>query len=371
MLSAGHRYIGVIFFCTVVTIASPGPSWADLDDISPSLYNLVNRIFRPAPEEDIAKYRRRWNPFAAGPMLNPAIDIQPKGQTVVHPYVFGEIGHMRSGNQLTAGNFFGGPSNDSPFHLNASLFLLPIEYGLTDSLEVDIAFSWVDWFATQQNFDQNSTRNANGLGDTTIFMKHRPIIQDHDTWRPSVTFYHSISLPSSDWANTTGIPGGFAPFGRLPSTRFGDLEFTEGIMMRKNIRPFRFEAAAYYSYGTPGSKDGMNTYGGDLVNWRLSMEHVLDDSKGFGYIIEVVGLHGLGWRLDGHSINIPAPGQTSNPTFSMIGVQPSFEYKFSNNIVIAGGVLFTVASQNQIDAVYPNFTLYYYWGSKGRPVIMR
>lgn len=55
----------------------------------------------------------------------------------------------------------------NPASVSMSRFLvsaaLPIEYGLTDSLEVDIAFSWVDWFATQQNFDPDSTRNANGL----------------------------------------------------------------------------------------------------------------------------------------------------------------------------------------------------------------
>lgn len=372
MLRRINRWIGILLWLTVAAAMSPSPARADLDDICMACFRLINKIFPPAPAEDIAKYRKRWNPFAAGPMLNPAIDIQPKGQTVVHPYFFGELGHMRIGNQLTAGNFFGGnKSTDSPFHLNAVNVLVPIEYGLTDSLEVDLALSWSDWVSTQENFNPNHNHNSNGLGDTTLFMKHRPIIQDHDTWRPSVTFYHSVSLPTSRWANTTGIPGGFAPFGRLPATRFGDLEFTEGIMFRKNIKPFRFMAAAYYSYGTPGRHNGLNQYGGDLINWRLIMEHVLDDSKGFGYMIELVGLHGLAWRLDGHSVNIPAPGQSVNPTFSMVGVQPSLEYKFSNNIVLAGGVLFTAAAQNNLDAVYPNFTMYYYWGSKGRPVIMR
>jgi len=147
-------------------------------------------------------------------------------------------------------------------------------------------------------------------------------------------------------------------------------------MMRKNIQPFRFMGAVYYSYATPGNTAGMNKYPSDLINWRLMMEHVLDDSKGFGYMIEVIGLHALAWRADGHDVNVPATTPAkgfspSGPTFSVIGVQPSIEYKFSNNIVLAGGVLFTPFGQNQLDAIYPNLTLYYYWGSKGRSVMMR
>jgi len=355
----------------VVNAVTPASAWADLDDLCLPCFRLLNSIFRPASPEDIEKYRKSWNPFAAGPMLNPAIDIQPKGQTVIHPYFFGEIGHQ----QFT--NTFGTNTKDSPFHLNAGFFLLPYEYGITDSLEGVVALSWIDWFATQQNFNPNDTKNANGLGDTSLFLKHRPIVQDPDSWWPSVTFFHGITLPSSQWAGTTPVPGGFAPIGRLPSTRFGDLSFTEGIMFRKNIQPFRIMGAVYYSYATPGSTAGHNTYTSDLVNWRLMFEHVLDDSRGFGYLLEFIGLHGLAWRLDGHDVNVPATApvkgfpSSSTPTFSVIGVQPTIEYKFSNNIVFAAGVLFTPIGQNQLDAIYPNFTIYYYWGSKGRPVLMR
>ncbi len=371
MLYLVSQWGRIVFLLYLTIVALPTPSWADLDDVCLRCFNVINRIFPPAPAEDIENYRKSWNPFAAGPMLNPAIDIQPKGQSVIHPYFFGQTGHEQFGNSLS------GNTRDASTHLSASYFLLPYEYGVTDSLEAVAALSWIDWFATQQNFNSNSTQNANGLGDTSIFLKHRPVVQDPDSWRPTVTFFHSIVLPSSQWAGTTPVPGGFAPFGRLPSTRFGDLSFTEGIMLRKNIQPFRIMGAVYYSYATPGNTAGVNKYTSDLVNWRLMFEHVLDDSRGFGYMLEFVGLHGLSWRADGHALNVnavaPVKGfPTANTsTFSVIGVQPSIEYKFSNNIVLAGGVLFTPIGQNQLDAIYPNFTLYYYWGSKGKPVMMR
>jgi len=350
----------------------PSSASADLDDVCLSCFRFLNSIFWPASPEAVEQYRKSWNPLAAGPMLNPAIDIQPKGQTVIHPYFFAETGHQRFGNTFGTGKL-----TDSPFHLNASFFLLPFEYGLTDSLEAIAAVSWIDWFATQQNFDSESTHNANGPGDTSFFLKHRPIVQDPDGWRPSITFFHGVSLPTSQWMGTTPIPGGFAPIGRLPSTRFGDLSLTEGIMFRKNVRPFRIMGAVYYSYATPGNTAGQNKYTSDLVNWRLIFEHVLDDSQGFGYLLEFVGLHGLAWRADGHDVNVaataPVKGHpfSTSPTFSMIGIQPSIEYKFSNSIVFAAGVLFTPIGQNQFNAIYPNFTIYYYWGSKGRPVMMR
>ncbi|WP_447972195.1 hypothetical protein [Nitrospira sp. Kam-Ns4a] len=361
--------VWVAFGLSLAVWLSPAPVRADLDDVCLRCYNFINAIFRPAPAEDIERYRKSWNPFAAGPMLNPAIDIQPKGQTVVHPYVFGQTGHALFGNQ------FGTDTTNNPTHLSASLFLLPYEYGITDSLEGVIALSWVDWFATQQHGSPSDSRNAHGLGDTSLFLKHRLVVQDPDSWRPTVTWFHGWVLPSSKWAETTPIPGGFAPIGRLPSTRFGDQTFTEGIMLRKNLQPFRLMAAGYYSYGTPGNAGGVHKYGGDLINWRVMVEHVLDDARGFGYVIEFMGLHGLAWRLDGHGVNIAAPAVTTHPhntpVFNILGAQPTIEYKFSNNIVIAGGVLFTPFGQNNLNAVYPNFTLYYYWGSKGRPVLMR
>ena len=36
----------------------------------------------------------------------------------------------------------------------------------------------------------------------------------------------------------------------------------------------------------------------------------------------------------------------------------------------AAGVLFTVAGQNTQEAIFPNFSIYYYWGKNGT-VIMR
>ena len=47
----------------------------------------------------------------------------------------------------------------------------------------------------------------------------------------------------------------------------------------------------------------MSQYYGDIFQYRLAFEHFLDDAKGFGYAVELVGIHGLPFRLDGQSVN--------------------------------------------------------------------
>lgn len=50
---------------------------------------------------------------------------------------------------------------------------------------------------------------------------------------------------------------------------------------------------------------------------------------------------------------------TKLSSFGLVEVQPTIEYKFTDQIVGAAGVLFTLAGQNDIAAVYPNFSIYF------------
>ena len=60
-------------------------------------------------------------------------------------------------------------------------------------------------------------------------------------------------------------------------------------------------------------------------------------------------------RLDGHAVNtVPA-------TFWLVGIQSSLEYTFARydsgaKLVGAIGVMFTVAGQDDIRAIYPNIS---------------
>ena len=316
-------------------------------------------------DEEIQKYRKSWNPFSHGPLLLQAVDIQPKGQFAAREFVFSQIGEHSYDNRLG----FVTDRKDGPVHLYAVSPSVNATYGLTNHVELGVAFSVNSfWAKDSEAFNKGKggpwTTNT-GFGDTSLIVKYRPIIQNPDSWRPSVTTFSQLVLPTSRWTGTERPPGGFAPFGRLPNTRFGEMGLTEGLMMRKNLQPFRVSGAVFYTYALPGSEGGTTTYTSDVINTRLIIEHILDDKRGFGYNIELSTLHGVPWRLDGHDLN---RGQQHG--FTVIGIEPGIQWRFLDNWVAAAGVLVTVAGQNAIEAVHPNFSIFWYWNKSGK-VIMR
>lgn len=319
-------------------------------------------------QEEIQKYRSSWNPFSHGPILISAVDIQPKGQLHIRPFIFSQIGEKSYGNRLTLFT----ERKDGPVHLYSVQHpFIQSAYGLTDHIEIGVATSLATfWARNSADFNRGQggpvTTNT-GLGDTSLILKYRPIVQDPNSWRPSITSFTQLVLPTGVWfTGTEKPPGGFAPLGRFPATQFGALGLTEGVMYRKNVQPFRISAGAFYTYAFPGSSEGVTTYTPDIVNTRLIFEHILDDEKGLGYNLEFVGLHGTTWRVDGHEIN---RGQTSG--FHIFGLEPGVQWRFGrSNFVGAAGVLFTIAGQNASDSIYPNFSIFWYWSETGK-VIMR
>lgn len=312
-------------------------------------------------QEEIQKYRRSWNPLSHGPMLISSPDIQPKGQWYVRPLIFTQIGETSFGNDFR----FTTDANRGPVHIyNVQTPFIQLAYGVTDHLELVGQTSIGGWWVR----DNGKVSNDFGLGDSSIILKYRPVVQDPDSWVPSINWFNQVSLPTGKWAGTEKTPGGFSPIGRFPSTRSGEVSLTSGIAFRKNLRPYRWSGGVYYTHSTPGLKtpNGEASYFGDLINTRLIFEHILDDTRGFGYNLEFVTLHGLTHRLDGHNIN---SGQKSG--FSVIGVEPSLQYRIGDtNFLVAGGVLCTLAGQNATNSIYPNFSIFYYWSETGE-VIMR
>jgi hypothetical protein len=348
MVAVIHRYpyfkifLSSLFLFLATAIAVPAPSSA-LDWVP--------------TDEEIKKYRQSWNPLSHGPVLLQAVDIQPKGQLSVREFIFSQIGDSSFGNQLT----FATDSKPGPVHLYQVSPSINASYGLTNHVELGAAISMNSYWATQNGQSTSST----GLGDTSLILKYRPIIQDPESWRPSLTYYSQLVLPTSRWADAEKPPGGFSPLGRLPATRFGEFGLTQGFMTRKILQPFRVSAAVFYTYAAPGDNNGMTTYTGDVVNTRLIFEHILDDKHGFGYNIEVSTLSGLTWRIDGHDINA---GQKNG--FTIIGVGPAIQWNFSQNWLVAVGCEFTVAGQNAIDAIYPSLSVFWMWDKSGK-IVMR
>jgi hypothetical protein len=306
-------------------------------------------------DDEVKKYRQSWNPLSEGPLLMQAVDIQPAGQLSVRPFLFSQISHRRYGNQLS----FATESKDSPVDTYAVSPLATVTYGLSNHFELGAATSIIAWWAKDTASGEWATNT--GMGDLSLTLKYRSVVQDPDSARPSVTFYQQVVLPTSKWAGTERPPGGFAPLGRLPATRFGELGFTEGITFRKNFKPFRVSGGVYYTYSAPGSDGGQTTYVGDVINTRLVFEHFLNDQKGLAYNLELATVHTGTWRLDGQTINRGAQHGST-----VIGIEPAIQYRFSESLVGAVGVLFTIAGQNALDAIYPNLSLQWYWNKSGK-----
>lgn len=218
-------------------------------------------------DEEMRKYRNSWNPFSHGPILHTAVDIQPKGQSLLRPFIFSQIGEHSFDNRL---RFFS-DRKSGPVHLySVQEPSLEFAYGLTDHIQFGATTSLQSFWAR----DNGKVDTDTGPGDTSLAIKYRPIVQDPDSWRPSVTLFNHMVLPTGKWMGTSKPPGGFAPIGRFPATRFGEVAFTEGVMARKNIRPFRIQAGVFYTYAAPGSEGNETTYTGDLVNTRVAFEHI-------------------------------------------------------------------------------------------------
>lgn len=319
-------------------------------------------------EEDTQKYRKSWNPLTHGPVFVTIADTLPKGQVYVRPFIYSQISEHRYGNQLS----FASDRQSGSAHLYSVQHpYLQAGYGLSTHIQLGAAISANTFWAKDSDaFNRGEGgpwKTNTGFGDTSLYFKYRAVIQDPDTWRPTMTFHTQLGLPTGKWFTATEKPpGGFAPVGRLPTTQFGSLALTEGVVLRKNLKPFRINAGVYYTYHPPGSEGTDTTYVGDIINTRLIFEHILDEKHGLAYNLELVGVHSLRGRIDGHSLN-RGQRQGSN----LLAAGPTIQWRFGDsNFVAAAGVLFTVAGQNALDSIFPNFSLFWYWSETGQ-VLMR
>lgn len=305
-------------------------------------------------DQEMARYRDSWNPPTHGTSFTSSADVPRQGQWFARGYVQGQIGSGEFQNTATS------HSTATPFSSDAVSPAAILYYGLTRHVMAGAGMSAIYWHSN--NPDPEGRTSGAGIGTTSLLLKYRPIVQDPDSWKPSIALYSRLSLPTNRWVGTPEIPGGFTPLSRVPSSRFGAVALTEGLLFRKNLKPFRISGNVFYSYNLPGSgsEPGVTVYGGDLITTHLALEHVVNERTGFGYLLELTTLNQLSTRLDGHPVN------TTPTSFWLIGIQPGLEYTFSHyqsgaKLVGAIGVMVTVAGQDDIRAIYPNISFKYFF----------
>jgi hypothetical protein len=158
-------------------------------------------------------------------------DVTRQGQWFVRAYVQGMIGsgdpQTNSSSQTVA----------TPFSPDAVAPAVTLYYGLSRDVMAGLGVSAVYWSSSTPEADGRTA--GSGIGTTNLIIKYRPIVQDPDSWKPSIAIYSRSSLPTNRWFGRPEIPGGFTLLSRVSSSRFGAVAVTEGILFRKNFEPFR------------------------------------------------------------------------------------------------------------------------------------
>lgn len=317
----------------------------------------------------LAAYRNMWNPLSAGPELIPMADTAPPGEFYVRPFFYGQFVQAQYG----AGG--GVHSLSNGFYETQLLSLAEIGVGITDNTQFTIFPSMASIWSS---FDGAFT-DGTGMSDLTMELKYRFYVQHPDRKIPSMAFALHVTLPTSDWTNAPVVKGGLPPLARIPSTHYGSPALTPALLTRYIARPLRFYADFFYTFDFPGSGTLPGVPGkpliqfGDILQYRLGLEDIVDDKTGTGYILEFVGMSGLPFSIDGLPVNgLPETASGLHVgAFNLWGLQPTFETNITRNLIFSVGVLFPVAGTNQYQSISPNLSLYWYWGPGGGNVVAR
>ena len=331
----------------------------------PGRKNVKNVTARPhislnGPDA-INAYRNSWNPLTAGPNFMPTADSLPEGEFNARFFFYGALTQAQ---YTESGGITGLPPGFSKTQL---LALFAMFYGLEPNTEFLFFPSVLGTFST----GEGTTTDGAGMNDLTFGLKHRWIIQNPNSSRPSFSTSLLVTLPTSSWLGTPlprGV-GALPPLSVIPSTFLGEPSISAVFLTRKNIKPFRIYGDFFYTYSFPGSgilpgstRSTFNQFG-DIAQYRFAVEDVIDDKRGLGLIMEFVGLSALPFSIDGNIVN-------THP-FNLFGVQPTFEINITPRLALSAGVLLPSFGNNQFLTTTPNFSLWYYWGSVDGHVLPR
>lgn len=340
---------------TTPSPAKDGKSAAKTVELPPPDQSSPRPLSLNGPDA-IKAYRHSWNPLLSGPDLMPTADTLPEGEFNVRFFMYGRFTQAQYSD---SGGITGLPPGYSQTQL---LNLFAMFYGLDVNTEFVFLPSVITTFSTTDGVPLNGS----GLNDLSFGIKHRWIIQDPFTNRPSFTTAFLVTLPTSSWLGTPVPVGGLPPINVVPSTHFGTPAFTGIAMVRKNVRPLRLYADLYYTLSVPGTISAVAgaapvfSQFGDMAQYRIGIEDVVDDKSGLGFILEIAGLSGLPFSIDGIGVN------THPSSFNLVGVQPTIEYNLTPRLAASFGVLFPAFGNNEYLATTPNFSLWYYFqGSQG------
>ena len=140
----------------------------------------------------LAAYKHSWNPLTAGPDLVSYADTLPEG---VFNARFFFYTRFTQAQYTDSGGIASLPPN---FYETQMLALEAMYFGLGSNTELAVLPSLIGTFSSIGG----TPLDGWGLNDFTIGVKHRWIIQNPNSARPSFATYLFVTLPTTSWPGT-------------------------------------------------------------------------------------------------------------------------------------------------------------------------
>ncbi|WP_420420724.1 hypothetical protein [Simkania sp.] len=277
-------------------------------------------------------------PWFTGPLLVPAAECNPKGDTSWQPYIF-------------VNNTFG--EYDSHWHRQNTpntwsvTPLIDVTYGLSSFIDIEAVASFV------YNYSQGSS--AVRLTDWSLFLGFQPLRDTPGTWEPNLRITLQQVFPFGQYKHLNPKKNGTDGTGRGAYQTGVNFTFDKAFHYATN-KYFSIRWSLGYLFAFPVHIDGLSVYGGapdtsgkvfpgQTFIGYLSGEVQITQNWAFACDTE--------YLITRHDRFSGKPGTedgekalVGNPFSVSISIAPAIEYSYSENFGLIGGVWFSLAGKN-------------------------
>jgi len=164
-----------------------------------------------------------------------------------------------------------------------------MQYGLTERLEIDGQFVYLENFTRQQGKKASSS----GFGDSLLFLRY--CVAEEDDLLPHITGLFQVKLPTGKFQHANPEKLGTDLMGS------GSVDSGYGVILTKKLKPFILHLDAVYSFPNKVRVDGVETEYGDYFNYDFGFEYFM--SGGFNFMLEFNGFLQKDTRQNGEKVH--------------------------------------------------------------------
>ena len=319
--------------------------WAQYDDAESEPIESPEQIQKELDdsEKQFARAEKMFVPWYTGPLITTSPSIIPPGTMMLQPYVF-------------VNDYYGAFNNDRHavgaihdlINLNPFVYL---ETGITDWMDVAML--------VQAQANWRNEQSGGGIGDLQLTPGFK--IYQQTRYIPQIKVFIQETFPTGAFDNLNPYKGG------LDATGSGSYKTQIGLVVGKLLlwqyqHPLRIRLSMGYTIPSNVRVSNFNTYGGgfgtrgtikpgktfstDLgIEWSLTQQWV--------FAMDVVYSCSGRTTFSGYK-GTSASGSTAligSPSSDNLSLAPAFEYNWSQNLGVIGGVQFSVYGRNSSNFV--------------------